>query len=121
MDKITFGNKVDTKVTSVAEINKVTGANLNEIKSVTNLAVEQIVNNKEDITSLINGDGKTYVSVSNAMAVLPLPSDNTPFTVRDSVSNLEDGYYIYLSTEAGGYKFLEALEAHQVFGWLFQI
>jgi hypothetical protein len=111
MDKITFGNKVDTKVTSVAEINKVTGTNLNEIKSVTNLAVEQIVNNKEDITSLINGNGKIYVSVSNAMAVLPLPSDNTPFTVRDSVSNLEDGYYIYLSTEVGGYKFLQALQA----------
>jgi hypothetical protein len=111
MDKITFGNKVDTKVTSVAEINKVTGTNLNEIKSVTNLAVEQILNNKEDITSLINGNGKIYVSVSNAMAVLPLPSDNTPFTVRDSVSNLEDGYYIYLSTEVGGYKFLQALQA----------
>tara|TARA_B110000977_G_scaffold198260_1_gene282739 strand:- start:1638 stop:4484 length:2847 start_codon:yes stop_codon:yes gene_type:complete len=118
MDKITFGNKVDTKVTSVAEINKVTGANLNEIKSVTNLAVNQlelntpqIAKNKEDITSLINGNGKTYISVSNAMAALPLPSDNNPFTIRDSVSNLEDGYYIYLSTEAGGYKFLKALEA----------
>mgnify|MGYP003632508260 FL=1 len=118
MNKITFGNKVDTKVTSVAEINKVTGANLNEIKSVTNSAVNQlelntpqIASNKEDITSLINGNGKTYISVSNAMLASPLPSDNTPFTIRDSVSNLEDGYYIYLSTEAGGYKFLEALEA----------
>tara|TARA_R110000764_G_scaffold239694_1_gene339709 strand:+ start:333 stop:2480 length:2148 start_codon:yes stop_codon:yes gene_type:complete len=118
MDKITFINKVDTKVTTVAEINKVTGANLNEIKNVANLAVNQlelntpqIASNKEDITSLINGNGKTYISVSNAMAASPLPSDNTPFTVRDSVSNLEDGFYIYLSTEAGGYKFLEALEA----------
>jgi len=111
MDKITFGNKVDTKVTSVAEINKVTGANLNEIKSVTNLAVDQIANNKEDITSLINGNGKTYISVSNAMAASPLPSNNTPFTVRDSVSNLEDGFYIYSSTEVGGYKFLNTLEA----------
>ena len=116
MDKITFSNKVDTKITSVAEINKVTGANLNEIKDVTNLAVHQlelntpqIASNKEDITSLINGDGKTYISISDAMAVLPLPSDNTPFTIRDSISNLEDGYYIYLSTEAGGYKFLGSL------------
>ena len=118
MDKITFGNKVDTKVTSVAEINKVTGANLNEIKNVTNLAVDQlelntpqIASNKEDITSIINGSGKTYISVSNAMAASPLPSDNTPFTVRDSVGNLEDGFYIYLSTEVGGYKFLKTLEA----------
>ena len=118
MDKITFSNKVDTKVTAVAEINKVTGANLNEIKNVANLAVDQlelntpqIASNKEDITSLINGNGKTYISISDAMAVLPLPSDNTPFTIRDSISNLEDGYYIYLSTEVGGYKFLEALQA----------
>tara|TARA_R110000787_G_scaffold2165_2_gene8788 strand:+ start:166 stop:2625 length:2460 start_codon:yes stop_codon:yes gene_type:complete len=118
MDKITFSNKVDTKITSVAEINKVTGANLNEIKNVANLAVDQlelntpqIASNKEDIASLINGNGKTYISVSNAMAVLPLPSNNTPFTIRDSTNNLEDGYYIYLSTEAGGYKFLTVLEA----------
>lgn len=117
MDKITFSNKVDTKVTSVAEINKVTGANLNEIKNVANLTVDQlelntpqIASNKEDIDSLINGSGKTYISVSDAMAVLPLPGDNSPFVIRGSVNNLEDGYYIYLSTEVGGYKLLSNLE-----------
>ena len=44
------------------------------------------------------------------MAVSPLPADNVPFTIRDSVDNAEDGFYIYLSTEGVGYKFLENLQ-----------
>tara|TARA_R110000796_G_scaffold68497_1_gene156976 strand:+ start:200 stop:2269 length:2070 start_codon:yes stop_codon:yes gene_type:complete len=111
MAQITFTNKQDLIVSSFPEVNKLTAVDVNLIKSVVNSNSLVTDKNKEDIASLINGNGKTYVSISNAMAALPLPSDNNPFTIRDSVSNLEDGYYIYLSTEVGGYKFLKTLEA----------
>jgi hypothetical protein len=79
-------------------VNQIWDIDMNQLKSVIN-------SHALDIDSIINGDGKTYTSIALAMAVLPLPSDNTPFLVRDSGTG-EDGYYIYLASEAGGYLFL---------------
>jgi hypothetical protein len=58
-----------------------------------------------EIQSILDGSGKTYLSISEAMAVLPLPSDNTPFRIKNNPAGVDDGDYIYLSTEANGYKF----------------
>jgi len=138
MTKITgIQAKVDLNVkVGVANANKVEASDINEIVSVVNAndtllsneitnrtiadntlqsnidtANININNNTMLIDSLVDGNGKTFTSIALAMAELPLPSDNTAFTVRDSVDNLEDGYYIYLSNEVGGYKFLTSIQS----------
>lgn len=50
-------------------------------------------------------DGKSYESLSSAMAVIPLPENNTIFYIDES--NLtEKGLYAYDSSEASGYRFV---------------
>ena len=103
MDKITFSNKVDTKVTSVAEINKVTGANLNEIKNVTNLAVDQVLlktdkgayngtsqDLKDAIDSVVFDGALTYQTVSD-LPIAPYPSEGTPAKVANDPTNSNNG------------------------------
>lgn len=50
-------------------------------------------------------DGKSYESLSSAMAVIPLPENNTIFYIDES--NLtERGLYAYDSNEVSGYRFV---------------
>lgn len=62
---------------------------------------------QQDIDAFANGEGKTYTTLTEAMAVEPLPSDNTPF--RIDADTPDDGNYIYLSSEPNGYKYLSPL------------
>lgn len=59
-----------------------------------------------EIQSVLNGEGKTYLTVTEAMSVTPLPSDNTPFRIKNNPPTSADGNYVYLSTETNGYKYL---------------
>jgi len=95
-DRLSYENKVAITPRETHK-NQIWDVDMNDIKNVAN-------SHADELESLLNGDGKTYESTADAMAVLPLPSNNTPFTIRNSIS--EDGYYIYLSSEGGGYKFL---------------
>ena len=61
------------------------------------------------IDAFANGEGKTYTSLAAAMAVDPLPSDNTPFRVDGDSTPANDGNYIYNSGEGGGYTYLSEL------------
>tara|TARA_R110000744_G_scaffold370392_1_gene480964 strand:+ start:2975 stop:5374 length:2400 start_codon:yes stop_codon:yes gene_type:complete len=103
MDKITFSNKVDTKVTSVAEINKVTGANLNEIKNVTNLAIDQVLlktdkgayngtsqDLKDAIDSAVFDGALTYQTVAD-LPIAPYPAEGTPAKVANDPTNSNNG------------------------------
>ena len=103
MDKITFSNKVDTKVTSVAEINKVTGANLNEIKNVANLAVDEILlktdkgayngtsqDLKDAIDSAVFDGVLTYQTVAD-LPTAPYPAEGTPAKVANDPTDSNNG------------------------------
>ncbi|MDO5970612.1 hypothetical protein Q4Q35_12415 [Flavivirga aquimarina] len=59
-----------------------------------------------EIQSILDGAGKTYTTIASAMAVNPLPSNNTPFRIKNNPATGDDGDYIYLSTETNGYKFV---------------
>lgn len=61
----------------------------------------------DQIEALADGTGKTYTSLADAMAVDPLPPDNTPFRVNGDTEL--DGNYIYDSSEEDDYKFLSPL------------
>lgn len=50
-DKITFDNKVSTIISSLPEINRITGSNVNEIKSVVNEHADELT--VEDFASQI--------------------------------------------------------------------
>jgi len=62
----------------------------------------------EELKNLIDaydaGEGKTYTTIASAMAVVPLPVNNVPFRVENLIPTVDDGKYIYLSTETNGYK-----------------
>jgi cytoskeletal protein CcmA (bactofilin family) len=51
MNKITYANKVDTKIVNSPEINKVTASTLNEVKTIVNETVDQVVLNLNDIAN----------------------------------------------------------------------
>ena len=104
MNKITFGNKVDTKVTSVAEINKVTGANLNEIKTVTNALVDEVFlrtnkggytgtsqDLKNAIDNAVYSGATTYQTEADLLAVSPTPPDGTPAIVANDTTISKNG------------------------------
>lgn len=67
---------------------------------------------QSDIDAFANGEGKTYTSLTTAMAVSPLPENNTPFRVDGNTAN--DGNYIYDSSNANGYTFLSELIVKEV-------
>ena len=50
MDKITYANKVDTRTTTVPEKNKVTASTLNQIKTIVNQIVDQVVLNLNELS-----------------------------------------------------------------------
>jgi len=104
-DTITYGNKVAITPREVHE-NQIWDVDMNDIKSTVN-------SHATEIEGFINGNGKTYESIALAMAVLPLPSNNTPFTVRNSGTG-EDGYYIYESSEVGGYLLLDNIRTNSI-------
>lgn len=55
-------------------------------------------------------DGKSYESLSSAMAVVPLPENNTIFYI-DEANLTERGVYTYDSNEVNGYRFVRELGA----------
>lgn len=58
---------------------------------------------KGSVSAYANGEGKTYQLLTEAMAVDPLPENNTPFRIQNSTPTVDDGNYIYLSTELDNY------------------
>lgn len=62
----------------------------------------------------VQSRGKEFPNVALAMAENPRPANYVSFTVRGSGSTSVDGYYVYLSTETGGYKRLQELPAISV-------
>ena len=61
-----------------------------------------------NVEAYANGEGKTFQTLAQAMAVTPLPSDNTPFKISNEIPTLEDGNYIYLASETNGYLFVSS-------------
>tara|TARA_R110000744_G_scaffold99376_1_gene191865 strand:- start:96 stop:2369 length:2274 start_codon:yes stop_codon:yes gene_type:complete len=51
MNKITYANKVDTRTTTDPEINKVTASTLNEVKTIVNETVDEVLSNINDIST----------------------------------------------------------------------
>ena len=51
MNKITYANKVDTRTTTDPEINKVTASTLNEVKTIVNETVDQVVLNLNELSN----------------------------------------------------------------------
>ena len=62
MNKITFSDKVDTKVVSAPEINKVTASTLNEVKTIVNETVDQVEINNTAIGQTVNITGDQSIS-----------------------------------------------------------
>lgn len=62
---------------------------------------------QDQVDAFSGGEGKTYTSLTGAMAVDPLPENKTPFRVNGDT--VDDGNYIYDSSEVDGYKFLSKL------------
>lgn len=110
MGKITFANKKDVNELGVHE-EEIRGADVNQIKEAINdnddtiLQLNQeLQDNKLAVKAYSNGEGKTYATLVDAMAVNPLPSDDIPFRIQNLPSTSNDGLYVYYSNESAGYK-----------------
>ena len=62
MNKITYANKVDTRVTADPEINKVTASTLNEVKTIVNETVDQVEINVSEIVQAVKITGDQSIA-----------------------------------------------------------
>tara|TARA_R110000824_G_scaffold304858_1_gene492659 strand:- start:112 stop:561 length:450 start_codon:yes stop_codon:yes gene_type:complete len=109
MALITFANKVDSQTTGVAEINKITASNINQIKAGVNTN-ETAINNLLPFTSLVqlltqtgtntpvatevyNNTGETFTWSYVSQGVYRITSTNTLFTVNKTVVFANLGSY----------------------------
>ena len=109
MALITFANKVDSQTTGVAEINKITASNINQIKAGVN-ANETAINNLLPYTSLVqlltqtgtnapvptevyNNTGETFTWSYVSQGTYRVTSTGTPFTVGKTVVFANLGSY----------------------------
>ena len=94
-ESLNYGNfEGDTSADSVRESFAKTDNNFKDLYS--------------NVEAYANGEGKTFQTLAQAMSVTPLPSDNTPFKISNEIPTLEDGGYIYLSSETNGYLFVSS-------------
>tara|TARA_R110000822_G_scaffold166431_3_gene306763 strand:+ start:326 stop:760 length:435 start_codon:yes stop_codon:yes gene_type:complete len=108
MALVTFANKVDSQTTGVAEINKITASNINQIKAGVN-ANETAINNLLPYTSLVqlltqtgtnapvatevyNNTGETFTWSYVSVGVYRITSTSTPFTANKTVIFFNNGY-----------------------------
>ena len=109
MALITFANKVDSQTTGVAEINKITASNINQIKAGVN-ANETAINNLLPYTSLVqlltqtgtnapvatevyNNTGETFTWSYVSAGVYRITSTGTSFTLNKTVVFANLGSY----------------------------
>ena len=109
MALITFANKVDSQTTGVAEINKITASNINQIKAGVN-ANETAISNLLPYTSLVqlltqtgtnapvptevyNNTGETFTWSYVSQGTYRVTSTGTPFTVGKTVVFANLGSY----------------------------
>jgi hypothetical protein len=84
------------------------------IQSVENEVIEtneRVYNLELEVDGIADGTGgKGYPDITTAMAVTPLPTDGTIFTI-DYDNGEERGIYRYDSSESGGYAFIRSFDA----------
>lgn len=81
------------------------------LETTTNNLNQQVNNLELEVGGIADGTGgKSYPDLTTAMAVTPLPEDNTIFLI-DPDNEDESGKYRYDSNEPNGWKFLEELGA----------
>ena len=94
MNKITYANKVDTRVTADPEINKVTASTLNEVKTIVNETVDQVEINVSEIVQAVKITGDQSIAgiktfTDNVIAITQAnATDNTTVATTAFVKNL---------------------------------
>lgn len=66
MNKITYQDKVDTRVSTLPEINKTTASTHNEVKTIVNETIDQVELNVAELASPIKGTITTTTSITIA-------------------------------------------------------
>ena len=69
MNKITFSDKVDTKVVSAPEINKVTASTLNEVKTIVNETVDQVEINITGIATNVTNISTNVTDIGQTVRI----------------------------------------------------
>ena len=99
MDKITYANKVDTRTTTVPEINKVTASTLNQIKTIVNQIVDQVVLNLNELSNnVVKTTGNQSIAgdktFTNDLAAPKLNFGYNTYYGRDmTISGIGDGTF----------------------------
>lgn len=93
LNKITYDNKVSLNPQpSIANVNKVSDADMNEIKSVVNAGIDQL-NDKDDNWKILNSTIK-YKKSGNIITITGYSSGTTTLSIDDynTVGTLPEGY-----------------------------
>ena len=99
MDKITYANKVDTRTTTDPEINKVTASTLNEVKTIVNETVDQVVLNLNELSNnVVKTTGNQSIAgdktFTNDLAAPKLNFGYNTYYGRDmTISGIGDGTF----------------------------
>lgn len=70
----------------------------NQVKAVVN-------SHADEIEGLATGEGKTYTTLADAVAVSPKPADFTPFIVSQTGDPQNSGYWYFLASSTDGVQF----------------
>lgn len=102
MAKIAYTSKVDTQTKDVPEINKITSANMNEIKTSVNVNVDDIeASHQNSLIVSISGSTNSYNLTNPLVSLIIIESNNVSDFVNIQVTNARhEVVVINKSTEA---------------------